>query len=112
MRGALHTLVEPNARRLLDEVLNRSPAYVRIYMQLVAELKALPAPGRTLPSPRRLAQTLGVSTTTVRSAYAMLRQEGLIVLDDQGRWRASCDTASPTSDAVLNWVRTVATGPS
>ena len=106
----MQSSVEPNAKRLLDEVLSRSPAYVRVYMQLVTELKALPGPGRTLPSSRSLAQTFGVSTTTIRTAFGMLEQEGLIVLDDEGRWRASCDTSSPTSDALLNWVRTVAAG--
>ena len=37
--------------------------------------------GETLPSVRRLAQTVGVNMHTVNKAYALLKQEGYIQLD-------------------------------
>jgi len=69
---------------LLIEIntLDQSPIYEQLRDQIVLGIagKKL-APGETLPSVRRLAADLGINFHTVNKAYAMLYDEGYIVMD-------------------------------
>jgi DNA-binding transcriptional regulator YhcF (GntR family) len=76
------------------------------YEQLAAELRAAIhngdyQPGDRLPPARELAQANGIAVMTVRHAYDVLRDEGLIV-GHQGRGVFVQDpgTASPEPDAA------------
>ncbi|MCL2107145.1 MAG: GntR family transcriptional regulator, partial [Oscillospiraceae bacterium] len=54
-------------------------------------------PGEALPSVRRMAADIGVHAHTVNKAYAMLRDEGYIVIDRRSGCRVS--PAIPGADA-------------
>ena len=62
--------------------LDPSPIYEQLRNQIVLGIagKKL-APGEGLPSVRRLAADLGINFHTVNKAYAMLCEEGYIVMD-------------------------------
>jgi len=62
--------------------LNASPIYEQLRDQIVLGMacKKL-SPGEALPSVRRLAADLGINFHTVNKAYAMLCDEGYIVMD-------------------------------
>ena len=56
-----------------------TPLYEQLYRHLVAEIRrGRPAPGGKLPSKRRLCALLGVSMSTVDTAYALLVAEGYL----------------------------------
>ena len=73
-----------NARPDLSTLIQfRSDTAEPLYRQLDARLRGLItegvyAPGATLPAERILAETLGISRTTVTRCYAMLRDAGLV----------------------------------
>ena len=58
-----------------------TPLYEQLYRHLVGEIASgrLPAGGK-LPSKRQLCALLGVSMSTVDTAYAMLAAEGYITV--------------------------------
>ncbi len=57
------------------------PLYRQIRDQIVAALASGElAPGNTLPSVRSLASDLGINLHTVNKAYALLRDEGYVVM--------------------------------
>lgn len=57
------------------------PLYEQLRRQIIAGLaRGELEPGDMLPSVRRLAKDLGINLHTVNKAYAMLRDEGHIVM--------------------------------
>lgn len=70
------------------------PIYQQIFRQ-VAEAVAIGelSPGDPLPSVRALGEQLGVNLHTVNKAYALLRDEGYVVM----RGRAGARIADPSS---------------
>lgn len=57
------------------------PMYEQLRRQIVAGIaRGELAPGDVLPSVRALAQELGINLHTVNKAYAMLRDEGYVVM--------------------------------
>ena len=55
------------------------PLYEQLYRHLVEEIRhGRPAPGEKLPSKRRLCALLGVSMSTVETAYSLLVAEGYV----------------------------------
>ncbi|MCB9759666.1 MAG: PLP-dependent aminotransferase family protein [Alphaproteobacteria bacterium] len=87
------------------------PKYVAIAEGLAADIRAgrLP-PGGRLPTQRALADEVGVTVGTVTRAYALLRQQGLIVgevgrgtfVRPVHRGGASSDIPSPTDHVALD----------
>lgn len=71
-----------NALRLEIDVTSDVPIYRQIRDRIVrgAASGAL-APGERLPTVRQLAADLGVNPMTVNKAYALLKAEGIIVMD-------------------------------
>ena len=58
------------------------PIYQQIRNQIVfAVAKGDLKPGDDLPSVRQLAQDIGVNPMTVNKAYALLKEEGIIIID-------------------------------
>lgn len=58
------------------------PLYSQLRDQIVIGIAAgLLQPGEALPSVRRLAADIGINIHTVNKAYALLRDEGYIVMD-------------------------------
>ena len=56
------------------------PLYEQLYRHLVEELRrGRPAPGGKMPSKRQLCALLGVSMSTVDTAYSMLTAEGYLL---------------------------------
>ena len=56
------------------------PLYEQLYRHLVDEIRrGHPAPGEKLPSKRRLCALLGVSMSTVDTAFSMLAAEGYVI---------------------------------
>jgi GntR family transcriptional regulator len=59
-----------------------TPIYQQIRNQIVlAVAKEILNPGDALPTVRQLAQDIGVNPMTVNKAYALLKDEGIIVID-------------------------------
>ncbi|MCL2808050.1 MAG: GntR family transcriptional regulator [Coriobacteriia bacterium] len=57
------------------------PLYLQIYLQVIAAIARQEiVPGDTLPSVRSLASDLGINLHTVNKAYAVLRDEGYLVM--------------------------------
>ena len=57
-----------------------TPLYEQLYRHLVEEIRrGRPAPGEKLPSKRRLCALLGVSMSTVETAYSLLTAEGYVI---------------------------------
>ena len=57
----------------------KTPFYEQLYAYFAAAIRSgALAPGERLPSKRRLAQDVGVSVSTVETAYAMLVAEGYL----------------------------------
>ena len=62
--------------------LSPEPLYEQLRNQIVLGIAAKKLiPNETLPSVRRLAADLGINFHTVNKAYAMLSEEGYIVMD-------------------------------
>lgn len=58
------------------------PIYQQIRNQIVfAVAKGHLMPGDALPTVRQLAQDIGVNPMTVNKAYALLKDEGIIIID-------------------------------
>ncbi|WP_368293115.1 GntR family transcriptional regulator [Dehalobacter sp. TBBPA1] len=58
------------------------PIYQQIRNQIVfAAAKGSLKPGDALPTVRQLAQDIGVNPMTVNKAYALLKDEGIIIID-------------------------------
>jgi len=58
------------------------PIYQQIRNQIVfAVAKGELKPGDDLPTVRQLAQDIGVNPMTVNKAYALLKEEGIIIID-------------------------------
>ena len=56
------------------------PLYEQLYRHLVEEIRqGRPAPGARLPSKRQLCALLGVSMSTVETAYSLLTAEGYLI---------------------------------
>jgi len=71
---------------------SEEPLYLQIRTQIIAAIaNGEIAPGTTLPSVRTLAQDLGINLHTVNKAYAVLRDEGYVVM----RGRAGAIIADP-----------------
>ena len=83
---------------------NNTPIYTQLRDQVVIGIagKAL-RPGEALPSVRRLAADIGVHAHTVNKSYAMLRDEGYIVMDRRSgcRVRSTAQTADDDFAAAL-----------
>ena len=57
-----------------------TPLYEQLYRHLVEEIRrGRPAPGEKLPSKRRLCALLGVSMSTVETAYSLLTAESYVI---------------------------------
>jgi len=64
------------------DTLSPSPIYEQLRNQVVLGISSKQlAPGEELPPVRRLAADLGINFHTVNKAYAMLADEGYIVID-------------------------------
>ena len=75
---------------------SEEPLYLQIRSQVIAAIaRGEAAPGCTLPSVRSLAGDLGINLHTVNKAYAVLRDEGYIVI----RGRAGATVVDPTGSA-------------
>lgn len=73
------------------------PLYLQIRTQIIAAIAAGSlTPGDTLPSVRTLAQDLGINLHTVNKAYAVLRDEGYLLM----RGRKGAIVAEPFADAT------------
>jgi len=73
---------------------SEEPLYLQIRTQIIAAIaREEIAPGFALPSVRTLAGDLGINLHTVNKAYAVLRDEGYIVM----RGRAGATIADPAS---------------
>lgn len=73
---------------------SEEPLYLQIRAQIVESIATgVLVPGDTLPSVRALAQDLGINLHTVNKAYAVLRDEGYLIM--KGRKGAS--VANPYS---------------
>lgn len=60
---------------------SEEPLYLQIHAQIIESIaKGVLAPGDTLPSVRTLAQDLGINLHTVNKAYAVLRDEGYLIM--------------------------------
>lgn len=58
------------------------PLYEQLYNQIIIGIATGElAPGEKLPTVRQLAEDLGLNAMTVNKAYALLKQEGYIVID-------------------------------
>lgn len=58
------------------------PIYQQIRNQIMfAVAKGHLKPGEALPTVRQLAQDIGVNPMTVNKAYALLKDEGIIIID-------------------------------
>jgi DNA-binding transcriptional MocR family regulator len=79
----------------------RGPAYLRLARALSTQIRAgRLAVGSRLPTERDLARSLGVSRTSVVSAYSALREEGAIVSrQGAGTWVAGEDLPAPKEAA-------------
>lgn len=76
--------------------LAETPIYLQIRDQVVAAIaQGTLRPGDGLPSVRALAADLGVNLHTVNKAYAVLRDEGHVIM----RGRAGAFIAEPPSEA-------------
>jgi DNA-binding FadR family transcriptional regulator len=73
------------------------PAHERIALALRRAITLRISPGDRLPSERQLAEWFGVSRVTVRLAFALLRDEGLI---EPGRSRRSGTASTPRQAAA------------
>ncbi len=62
------------------------------------------SPGEPLPSVRRMAADIGIHAHTVNKAYAMLRDEGYIVIDR----RSGCSVASESRKPAASIAASVA----
>ncbi len=66
------------------------PIYQQIRNQIVfAVAKGNLKPGDALPTVRQLAQDIGVNPMTVNKAYALLKDEGIIIIDRRHGARVS-----------------------
>ncbi len=76
------------------------PIYTQMHNQIVEGIaRGLLKPGEALPSVRRMAADIGVHAHTVNKVYAILRDEGYVVLDR----RSGCSIALtiPPSDQAF-----------
>lgn len=73
------------------------PIYLQIRMQIVeAVADGSLRPGDALPSVRRLASDLGINLHTVNKAYAVLRDEGYVIVKGRsGAFVADAEDAQP-----------------
>ena len=73
------------------------PLYLQIRSQIIAAIaRDELAPGAQLPSVRILARDLGINLHTVNKAYAVLRDEGYLVM----RGRSGATIADPTDARI------------
>jgi DNA-binding transcriptional MocR family regulator len=88
-------------------VLNLSPTPTRLYERLVNEFSSqiqtgVLVPGDKLPSVRHVSRQKAVSVTTVRQAYQILEDRGLIVARPQSgyyvRWRPPKESLTQDTD--------------
>ncbi len=64
------------------EMTSDIPIYQQIRNEIVFGVaKGTIKPGESLPTVRQLANDIGVNPMTVNKAYALLREEGIIVID-------------------------------
>ena len=72
------------------------PLYVQLRSQIIASIaRGDLVPGDVLPSVRSLASDLGINLHTVNKAYAVLRDEGYVLM----RGRSGAYVADPTCHA-------------
>ncbi len=75
------------------------PLYMQIRSQLITAIaQGEISPGEALPSVRALARDLGINLHTVNKAYAVLRDEGYLVM----RGRSGAYVADPQDCDSLN----------
>ena len=71
------------------------PLYLQIRSQIIAAIaRGELVPGQALPSVRNLASDLGINLHTVNKAYAVLRDEGYVLM----RGRSGAYIADPCED--------------
>lgn len=78
------------------------PLYMQIRSQIIADIaRGDLAAGDALPSVRRLASDLGINLHTVNKAYAVLRDEGYIVVRGRaGAFIAGAQGANSSNEAA------------
>jgi len=77
---------------------SKEALYIQICQQIIAAIaRSELAPGEALPSVRTLASDLGINLHTVNKAYAVLRDEGYLMM----RGRFGAVVADPYEDASL-----------
>lgn len=63
---------------------SETPIYIQLKMQIIEGIATGSlAPNEPLPSVRQLASDLGINLHTVNKAYAMLKQDGFIIIHRQ-----------------------------
>lgn len=76
---------------------SEEPLYLQIHAQIIEAIATgVLTPGDTLPSVRTLAQDLGINLHTVNKAYAVLRDEGYLIM----KGRKGALVADPRSRSV------------
>ena len=86
-----------------------TPIYTQIYEQLIIGMASgqLEA-GESLPSVRALAAEIGVNLHTVNKAYAMLRDEGYILMDRRRGAVVATPPAADMTDILSDRLRPIA----
>ncbi len=86
-----------------------TPIYTQIYEQLIIGMASGQLqPGEPLPSVRALAAEIGVNLHTVNKAYAMLRDEGYILMDRRRGAVVAKPPAEDLTDALADRLRPIA----
>ena len=76
--------------------MSEDPIYIQIREQIIAAIaQGVLRPGDSLPSVRSLANDLGVNLHTVNKAYAVLRDEGYLIM----RGRSGAFVAEPLQES-------------
>jgi GntR family transcriptional regulator len=81
-----------------------------IYQQLAGQVreqisKGILKPGDTLPSVRELSDSLGVNMHTVRRAYLLLRDQGIIDLRLGRKARIASRNRAPVTNDAINDIK-------
>jgi GntR family transcriptional regulator len=81
-----------------------------IYQQLAGQVreqisKGILTPGDTLPSVRELSDSLGVNMHTVRRAYLLLRDQGIIDLRLGRKARIASRNRAPVTNDAINDIK-------
>ena len=82
------------------------PIYQQLFGQVREQVgKGILKPGDTLPSVRELSDSLGVNMHTVRRAYLLLRDQGIIDLRLGRKARISRSKLTPLTGDAINEIQ-------